>query len=179
MKMRWLDKPESYGAVSRLLHWSMAAVFAFQFLGMALLVVLGEIPLTKFFLGLHPSLGTLLFLLICLRLAWSGVNARRRPSYGASISDRLARLGHAALYVLMLVVPLLALLRSFGSGRAFALFGIPLWGATEDKIEWMAVTGDAAHGLLAWVLLAMIAGHAAAAIWHRLIQRDNVWQRMI
>ena len=32
-----------------------------------------------------------------------------------------------ALYLLMWAVPAIALLRQYGSGRAFAPFGIPLW----------------------------------------------------
>ena len=77
------------------------------------------------------------------------------------------------------MVPILALLRSYGSGRAFAPFGIPLWGAGEDKIAWMVAAGDAAHGLLAWGLLALIVGHAGVAVWHRVVKRDHVWHRNI
>lgn len=178
MKANWLDSPGKYGLVSRLLHWGMAAIFAWQFLGMIFKVTLGKTPLTGFFTSSHASLGALLFLLVALRLVWALYNARRRPGYEASCSGLMARLGHVALYGLMFAVPSLALLRSYGSGRAFAPFGIPLWSAGEDRVEWMTAAGNAAHGLLGWVLLAIIVGHLGMAIWHRVAKRDDVWQRM-
>lgn len=173
------DSHERYGVVSRVLHWGMAAIFLWQFLGMVLLIILGETPLTYFFLGTHGPLGAVLFVLIAIRLGWYGRNASNRPEQDASCSGKLAGMGHKLLYALMIIVPLLALLRSYGSGRAFTPFGIPLWGASEQKIDWMIAVGNAAHGILAWVLLAMIAGHVGFALWHRTVKRDQVWSRMV
>lgn len=173
------DNHERYGLVSRVLHWGMAAILLWQFLGMVLLIILGETPLTYFFLGTHGPLGAVLFVLIVIRLGWVGRNASNRPQPEDSCSGKLASIGHKLLYTLMIVVPLLALLRSYGSGRAFAPFGISLWEASEQKIGWMISVGNAAHGILAWVLLAMIAGHVGFAIWHKAIKRDQVWGRMV
>jgi cytochrome b561 len=79
----------------------------------------------------------------------------------------------------MLLVPGLALLRAYGSGRAFSPFGVPLFpGFPGGPIGWMTAPAHAAHGLLAWLLLALIAGHVVMALAHRLIWRDDVLQRM-
>ncbi|WP_334107963.1 cytochrome b [Methylobacillus sp.] len=168
-----LDGKEKYGLVSRLLHWGMAALFAWQFTGMILLAILGKTPLVKFFLGTHGNIGVLLLTLIVLRAIWALSNASRRP---AAINI-MAQLGHLALYGLVLIIPTLALIRSYGSGRAFVPFGIPFWDASE-KIEWMVDLGDMFHGELAWLLLALIAGHIVMALWHRTVKRDRVWERM-
>ncbi|MGG4603675.1 cytochrome b [Paenalcaligenes sp. Me131] len=173
------DNHERYGLVSRVLHWGMGAIFLWQFVGMGLLIILGETPLTYFFLGTHGPLGAVLFVLIMLRLGWLGRNARSRPQPADTCNGKLASLGHKLLYALMLIVPLLALLRSYGSGRAFAPFGISLWEASEPKISWMISVGNAAHGVLAWLLLALIVGHVGAAISHKAIKRDQVWSRMV
>ncbi len=171
--MALLDGKEKYGLVSRLLHWGMAVLFAWQFTGMILLAILGKTPLVKFFLGTHGNIGVLLLTLIVLRAIWALSNASRRP---AAINI-MARLGHIALYGLVLIIPTLALIRSYGSGRAFAPFGIPFWDASE-KIERMVDLGDMFHGELAWLLLALIAGHIVMALWHRTVKRDRVWERM-
>ena len=171
--MALLDGKERYGQVSRLLHWGMAAILAWQFTGMILLAILGKTPLVKFFLGTHGNIGVLLLTLAVLRVIWALGNTSRRP---AAIST-MAGLGHVALYGVLLMVPVLALIRSYGSGRAFAPFGIPFWDASE-KIEWMVDLGDMLHGELAWFLLAFIAGHIAMALWHRTVKRDRVWERM-
>ena len=78
----------------------------------------------------------------------------------------------------MLVVPTLALLRQYGSGRAFAPFGIPLWPASGERIEALVAPANAAHGLLAWTLLALIAGHVAMVLLHRFLWRDGTLARM-
>lgn len=172
--MTLLDGKEKYGLVSRLLHWGMAALMAWQFTGMILLAILGKTPLVKFFLGTHGNIGVLLLTLAALRAIWALSNASRRP---AAINS-MARLGHLVLYGLLLIIPTLSLIRSYGSGREFAPFGIPFWGASE-KIEWMVDLGDLLHGELAWVLLALIAGHIVMAMWHRTVKRDQVWERMV
>ena len=172
--MTLLDGKEKYGLVSRLLHWGMAALMAWQFTGMILLAILGKTPLVKFFLGTHGNIGVLLLTLAALRAIWALSNASRRP---AAINT-MARLGHLALYGLLLIIPTLSLIRSYGSGREFSPFGIPFWGASE-KIEWMVDLGDLLHGELAWVLLALIAGHIVMAMWHRTVKRDQVWERMV
>jgi cytochrome b561 len=83
------------------------------------------------------------------------------------------------LYLLMIAVPAIALVRQYGSGRAFAPFGLPLMAAREnDRIDWMVQLGRLLHGELGWVLLALVAGHVAMAIWHRRGAHD-VMPRMI
>ncbi len=175
----WMDTPHRYGLVSRALHWGMAGLFAWQFAGMAVRITVGRHPVTAFMVGSHAGIGTLLLLLVLLRGAWGLINARQRPPHGAGLVGRLARLGHAALYALMVIVPSLALLRAYGSGRAFAPFGIQLFpGFQGGPIAWMTAPADAVHGLLAWTLLALVAGHIVMAIVHKVIWRDDVLHRM-
>lgn len=173
----WLDSPARYGRISRILHWGMAALFAWQFTGMALRLLLGRTPVTAFMVGSHAPIGTLLFVLVLIRGAWGLYNLRRRPPHGASVVGLLSRLGHAAIYLLMFVVPLLALVRQYGSGRAFAPFGIPLMQASE-RVESLMAPANAAHGLLAWVLLALVAGHIGMVLVHRYLWRDDTLSRM-
>ncbi|WP_235035311.1 cytochrome b [Roseomonas sp. 18066] len=179
MALSWRDTPERYGLITRALHWGMAGVFAWQFLGMILRNLLGRGPVAGFFVGTHTALGTVLLVLVLLRGAWGLYNRPRRPPQEGGWLGRAAVAGHLALYGLMLLVPSLALLRAYGSGRAFAPFGVPLFsGFPGGPIGWMTAPATAAHGLLAWVLLALIAGHIAMALAHRLIWRDAVLQRM-
>lgn len=174
----WLDTRGRFGRISRWMHWGMALLFLWQFTGMVLKELLGRTPLSAFFVGTHRDVGLLLFALLVARIVWGCYNLGRRPRHQAGVVGRLALLGHVALYGLMLVVPSLALLRQYGSGRPFAPFGIPLMGASEP-VAWMRIPADLAHGPLAWVLLAVIAGHVAMALVHRFVWRDEVPARMI
>lgn len=179
MPSPWLDTPQRYGLVSRALHWGMAAVFAWQFAGMAIKILVGRHPVTAFMVGSHTGIGTLLLVLVLLRGAWGLANARRRPRHAPGLVGRLATAGHLLLYAMMLAVPSLALLRAAGNGRGFAPFGIPLFPAFEGgPVGWMVAPANAAHGLLAWTLLALVAGHVLMVVVHRWLWRDDVLQRM-
>lgn len=102
--------------------------------------------------------------MVLIRAAWSLSNAGHRPR---SLSV-LARLGHLAMYALVIAVPLLALLRQYGSGRSFSPFGLPLMSGFEgDKLEWLLTPANIFHGSLGWLLLVLILGHILMTFLHR------------
>lgn len=177
----WRDTPQRYGRISRWLHWSMALLFAWQFAGMIAKVTLGrEAALTGTLSGAHAHIGLLLLVLMVVRGIWGLVNMTHRPSNGKGLMGIAAWLGHMGLYALMLVVPLLATLRMLGNNRAFSWFGIlELNDGKGEKVEWMVAPASAAHGLLGWLLLALIAGHIAMVLVHHFVWKDDVAQRMI
>lgn len=174
----WRDNKLVYGRISRALHWGMAMLFAWQFAGVGFRALGILEPLAKLIASTHGATGTLLLALVLLRGAWGLAHLRRRPAPPAHGPRRLATLGHLALYGLMLAVPALALLRTYGMGRAFAPFGIPLFAGFEGRIGWMTAPANALHGLLGWTLLALIAGHVVMAVAHRVFWQDDVLVRM-
>jgi cytochrome b561 len=123
---------------------------------------------------IHKPVGALLFVLALLRAIWGLANAGRRP---ASV-NRAAHLGHLTLYVLMLAIPAIGLLRQYGSGRAFEPFGLMVFEARPDKVQWMTDLGGLLHGELGWLFLACIVGHVGLAMWHRR-KGPDVLPRMI
>ncbi|MGU3665136.1 cytochrome b [Methylobacterium sp. A49B] len=173
----WRDSPQRYGRVSRGFHWLMAALFAWQFTGALLYVAIGDTALTRFVGGSHFTLGATLFALVLLRGAWGLANLPRRPAHTGRLG-RAAVIGHGVIYGLMIVVPALALLRQYGSGKPFTPYGIPLMPGRDSKIEWMMIPGDLLHLWLAFLLLAVLIGHVAMAVLHRVIWKDDVIARM-
>lgn len=176
-KAGWLDTSRRYGLISRSFHWLMAALFTWQFTGALLYLAVGDTALTRFVGGSHFTLGFTLFVLVLLRGAWGLGNLRRRPPHPGRLG-RAAATGHALLYLLMVVVPGLALMRQYGSGKPFTPYDIPLMPARETKIDWMVLPGDLLHHWLAFLLLAAVLGHAAMAILHRRLWREDVLSRM-
>lgn len=167
--------PPLYSRVSRYLHWGMAILFAWQFSSVGTRVLLPDSALDELLWSTHRPLGALLMLLVVVRLVWALLERGTRPP----ALNAAARFGHLALYALMVMVPLIALLRQYGSGRAFSPFGIPLMSGFEgDGIEWMTALGSNFHGLLGWTLLALTVGHAGMAIWHRRVGNQDVLVRM-
>lgn len=179
MTLYWQDHPSRYGIISRLLHWGMAALFFWQFMGMAIKLIVGRAPLTAFMVSTHKPIGFLLLTLGLLRVLWALAQRHQRPYYKPTGVGWLALSGHLILYVLMLVVPSIALLRQYGTGDGYELFGVQLMAATGNEIAWMLAPADLLHGLLAWTLMALVAGHIFMVLVHRLKWRDDVLSRMV
>ncbi|WP_245427243.1 cytochrome b [Pleomorphomonas carboxyditropha] len=172
------DHPEGYGSVSRALHWLMAALFAWQFLSAILHAVDREMPVARFFWSWHMSVGFLLLAAVVLRGVWALVNLGNRPAHPTGFLGAAARLGHLALYLLMIAVPLLAVLRTYGSGRGLSVFGIEVFAGGGERIPALMAPANAAHGLLGWALLALVLGHTAMALAHAYLWREGTLARM-
>ena len=173
------DTSRRYGTITRLFHWAVALLLFWQLGGMIMKNILGRVPLMKFWVGTHASIGVLLFAIIALRALWALRQRHRRPGYHPGFIGGAARAGHILLYTLMLVVPGLAILRMAGSGKGITLFGVQLSAPTGQEIAWMTAPANAVHGLLAWTLLALIVGHIAMVMIHRFWWRDDIASRMV
>ena len=157
-----MDHPDGYGIVSRVLHWLMAVLLAWQFTSAASRQFLPDTPIEDFFWASHTSLGLLLLILVLVRGAWAIANWGKRPDSGL-----LAGFGHLVLYLMMIAIPTLALLRAYGRGRGYSAFGIQIFSPRDQEIEALVELGNAWHGLLGWTLLALAVGHITMAFVHR------------
>lgn len=172
------DTPLVYGRVTRALHWTIAGLILWQFLGMGLRAIHGRQDWLGFFVGSHQPVGTVLFVLIVLRAVWALSNRRNRPAHGGGLPGATATAGHALLYLLMIAIPALGLLRAWGSDRVFAPFGFQIFSARTPVVEWTGKLAGALHGELAWLLLAVIAGHVLMVGVHQAMWRDGTLARM-
>ncbi|MCF7529018.1 cytochrome b [Neisseria lisongii] len=164
------DTSARYGTLSRCFHWIMALGFLFM-LGTAAAWNYDEayFSLMKY----HKSVGFILLILAALRLLWAVANHSRRPS-----GTLMAKLGHAALYLLMIAVPAAAMIRQAGSDKHdLQVFGIHIMSKAPEKIEWMVELGNQWHGKLAWLLFILAAGHIVMAVIHQ-IKGEKIINRM-
>lgn len=171
------DTTQVYGRISRLLHWAIAALILWQLVGMGLRLLLGRNPVVFYFVSSHQPVGTLLFVLISIRIIWMLVNRRSRPDHGTGLLGLAAKLGHVALYLAMFLVPASALLRAYGSDQPFRLLGVEIFSAKEPAIGWMMQLGSA-HGLMGWLLALLIAGHVAMVGLHESMWKDGTLAKM-
>lgn len=167
-----------YGKPAVLLHWTIALLIV-GLLGLGwFMMAIEDDPGSKWYFDLHKSLGLLVLGLIVLRLLW---RLTHRPApLPASLPRwqvRLSQLTQGALYLAMLVMPVLGLIGASFSKQGVAFFGLPL-------PAWAVPNHDTAeqffglHGTLAWLLVALIALHAIGGFKHLLVDKDRVFQRM-
>lgn len=173
------DHPAGYGIVSRAFHWIMAAFILWQFVSVLLRLVAEDTAVEGFFWGTHYSVGFTIWVLAILRGIWGLSNLSNRPSHeGPALLAKGATLGHFLLYALMIVVPTLAILRAAGNGRGFSVYGLQLVAPGGEPNPALTAPGNAAHGLLGFVLFVLIAGHIVFALWHAFSRRDGTLDRM-
>ncbi len=175
---RWRDDGLRYGPVSRAFHWIMALLVLWQFSGLVIGRLFGRSALTDLLNSTHGSLGATILVLAVLRALWGFYNLGDRPVHETGALGILARAGHVLLYLLMLAIPAAAILRAFGSEWGLALYGIQIVPPGNERVDWMVAPANLLHGMLAWTLLAMVAGHVAMALIHRFVWRDEVVGRM-
>jgi cytochrome b561 len=133
---------------------------------------------TPALLQIHRSFGVTLWLVTALRLGWRLTKATLPP-----FPTRMTNLHQAAvkctefgLYVLLLSQPSTGLLSTLFGARPFALF---VWQFSPLMRDDMLQTAFLlAHEFGAWALAGLAAGHAAAALFHHFVLRDDVLGRM-
>jgi cytochrome b561 len=173
-----MSKP--YHPVARGLHWLMALLLA----GMvALGVYMTDLPLSpeKFQLySWHKWAGVTAFALVCARLAWRAFHpAPALPSTLSTPARLAAQAGHLALYALMVAIPLTGWLMSSAKGFQTVWFGVlpipDLLAADPALGERLAQL----HERLNWLMVALVAGHVGAALYHQFVLRDGTLRRMV
>lgn len=170
----------TYTTVAKLFHWGMALVFACL---ITLGFVMTDMPLSPEklqYYSWHKWAGVSVFMLAWLRLAWRVLNPP--PTYPQTMSRLMqyfAHLGHAALYVLMIVIPVSGWLLSSAKGVQTVWFGVlPLPDLLERDKELGHILHEV-HETLNYVLLFMLSGHVIAALKHHIVDRDDILKRML
>lgn len=125
----------------------------------------------------HISIGSLLLLLIVLRIIWAFTQKNNRPEQDPATA-LLVKAGHGLLYLCMLLLPITGLMIMIGNGYGWSPFGKQLVARGATDIEWMATLGSV-HSLIAWTLLILVVGHVGMALLHQLVKKDGVLRRML
>ncbi|AGA90364.1 cytochrome B561 [Thioflavicoccus mobilis 8321] len=177
----WLNTEERYGLVAVLLHWLIAAVIVGLFaLGLWMVELTYYDPWYRRAPELHKGIGVLLLLTVLLRLGWRLINTTPGPESGQSpLEQRLARLTHALLYLLLLLVMASGYLISTADGRPIEVFGLFSVPATLTGLPNQADVAGDVHLILAIALVILASVHALAALKHHFIDRDATLLRML
>jgi cytochrome b561 len=162
---------------SRILHWLMAPMVIAQLLiGVTMIASLSYYPLL---LAIHRPLGMLILVFAVVRL----VNrlTHRLPPFLATMSPlerRIASWSEYLLYALLLVQPLIGWATVSASRFPVTLVGpIQLPGIAPHNIDVYAVLREC-HSVFAFLLFATFTAHICAVLFHTLVLRDGLINRM-
>ena len=166
---------ESYDRVLKAVHWSTLLLVAAGYAVVWASHVVATQEPHAILLQLHRSLGVTVFALTLFRLGWRW-HARipGLPADLPAIQKLVARATEYLLYVLLLVQPVLGILHINARGTRVNVFFLGELPAFISPNKIVAKQAMAAHDFLANLLLAVIALHAAAALFHHFVRRDDV-----
>lgn len=169
-----------YTRTARTLHWLLAVML----FGMFILGFYMEgLPLSPNKLKLyswHKWSGVTIFLLVLVRLAWRVTHRPPPlPAHMSPLTRFAAHAGHAALYVLMLAIPLSGWLMSSAMGIQTVWFGVVPLPDLVAKNQQLGDFFQATHVNLNLLFIAMLAGHIGMALKHHYIDRDGTMNRML
>jgi cytochrome b561 len=175
------ENADGYTLVAKLLHWLVVALLLAQFVLAWMMPHIGRNTQPNATISLHLSFGAVILAVVIVRLAWRWTHPE--PPSPAGLPPwqvRSARLVHGALYLLLLVTPVLGWMNASWRGFDVSLFGLArlprLMAPRASGFGW---TGDIHVNLSWYFLLAFIGVHVAAALYHALVRRDGVLSRML
>lgn len=174
------DPSSSYTRTAINLHW---IIFALVCCGWALgqyMTTLQFSPQKLRYVSWHKWLGVTVFAIAIVRLAWRIYRpAPPLPATVSRLQSRAATMMHACLYILILAIPITGWLFSSASGVPTVYLG---WLQLPDILQKDKPVADvlkSVHAALNWTLLALVCSHAALALKHHFVDRDDVLARMI
>jgi cytochrome b561 len=174
---------EIYTPTARRFHWWTVALILVQVPLGLYMAYRGNVQgifddLTNNLYSSHKLIGIIILLVVLARLAY-------RLTHGAPADEPTleawhkgaSHFNHWGLYLLLLATPIAGYI-GISQYPALNIFGIPLPGIVAENQEAASRT-FLIHFYLALVLVAFVAIHVAAALYHYVIRKDNVVTRML
>lgn len=171
-----------WGTLAKSFHWIiMLLILAQAVIGLTM-VNLPRRPSVFAIYNLHKSIGLTILALAVLRLVWRIFDRRPDDVPGMPTwQRRTAHATHVLLYVLIFAVPLSGWLFDSATG----LRPLHWWGV----VRMPSLTGGSMHDIadftrslhhwMFWTMVAIVAGHVAAAVKHHVFDRDDTLRRML
>jgi len=169
-----------YKPLARLLHW-LIALWIIAMLPIGGIMTGEELSRTvqNTLYILHKNGGVILMLLMLVRLGYRLMNPPPPlPPTLAQWQVRVAGATHGLLYVMVFVMALSGYIRVRAGGFPVEMLdaiGLP---PLVPRSDWLEAAAQRVHGIGRFVLLALLAAHIGAALQHRFIKKDGVFDRM-
>lgn len=174
------DSNARYSSITIALHWLMfiLMVGVYAFMELRELFPKGSDP-REAMKALHFMLGLTILLLVLPRMA-----ARMLARSPAILPEPpawqqlMAKLAHLALYLFMLIMPVLGWLTLSAGGKTIPFYGFELPALIEENKE-LGKALKEIHATIGEIGYFLIGLHVLAAFFHHLNQRDNTLTRML
>jgi len=166
-----------YSRYSKLFHWIIAIAVLVEYL--STLVMPEEARTPEALVNFHMSFGLVILALMFVRLVSRLFTAVPPPEASMPMwQERLSRITHYALYSLLIVMPVAGWLWASSMGWQVTLFGLVDIPQLVSAQAGLAEIFEGVHSFVGGLILTIVGLHVAAALYHWLILKDSVMQRM-
>jgi cytochrome b561 len=171
-----------FAAPLRWMHWIIFALVLLAYVCINVFDLFPKGSLSRAnVLAAHFAAGLAVLLLVLPRLLLRKRHGRPPVSPPpARWTELLGNLTHVALYLFLLVQPLLGVATLQVAGKPVVLFGmtlLPVFYGPADRA--LSHRLEDLHGTIGTLFYYVIALHILAALWHHFGRRDNTLQRML
>lgn len=165
-----------YDTTTIVLHWATVALVVVQWLGAQIIDWFPKGPMRVDARSVHIVGGLLLAALLIARLVWRVTQGRHLPPQGPRTAVLLAKATHIELYLLLAAMLAVGVALTWARGDTlFNLVAIP---AFEPGNRALVEQMQEIHETIGSLILLLAGLHAAAALFHHYVWRDNVLARM-
>ena len=178
--MQWRNDSRGYAAPSVALHWATLVLLMAVYATIQLSEVYAKGSAARAALeAWHYTLGLSVLAVTALRLALAALD--RAPAIVPAPprwQRASARAAHVALYVLLVVMPIVGWMLLSARGKPILWFDLQL-PALIAQSRSMGRTLKEIHETIATAGYFLVGLHAGAALFHHYVVRDNTLQRML
>lgn len=172
------DDRTRYDRFAITLHWLTAALVLAQFALAEGWGFFGR-PTRHLMIVTHMSFGILLSVVLVVRIAWRLVPGHQIEAAAVGWVERASKAAHYLLYAMLVVEAVLGYVLRWSGDEAMSFFGLlipPPFAPFSREAHHLV---NEAHELIGWGIVLLAALHAAAALWHHFILKDDVLTRML
>lgn len=166
-----------YNRTARFFHWAVVLAVIVQYTFVLFLPDRSQSPTSM--VNFHMSFGILILILMLARLVWRLSTKVPPPSTDLPRWQvQLSAATHFLLYALLTIMPILGWLWALALGwqvTVFGMFTLPQLVAIQHSLA--RTIGDL-HSFTGGTIIALLALHVGAALYHRIVLKDDVLQRM-
>ena len=169
-----------YSLFARAVHWIMALlVFAMVPAGIVMIRISGGV-LQNWLFDFHRSVGVLLMVLALVRLAYRVTHPPAPLPAEIPLWQRMAaKATHVFIYGFLILNPFVGWVATSAYGAKISVFGLFTMPVIVAKDRALADQLFGVHMVLGILFTATVALHVAAALYHGIVRRDGVLQRML
>ncbi len=171
------QEAEPHDALTRSFHWATASLVVLLY---GLYLVWERVPkgdVKHLLIVSHLSLGAVLTVVLVGRLVWRSSSSSSRLVHEAGLRGLAARVVHLMLYGLLIAQVLLGWNFRWAQGQSMSVFGLPVpspFGYPAGARHTIAVL----HYWIGTGIVVLALAHAAAALFHHFVLKDDVLGRM-